>query len=79
MDVRYRIYKSWAMLDAVEDSADYMCYKIQSGQVVALHYEDMRRLFFANTKDKIIEANVKLITGIEGALDADILEGDIQV
>lgn len=79
MDVKFRIYKSFGALDAVEDSADYMCYKIATGQIIALSYEDMRRMFITNTKHGILEANVKLISGLEGALDADCYEGTIQV
>lgn len=79
LNVKFRIYKSWSMLDAVPDSADYMCYKIATGQVIALLYEDMRRLFVTNTKGRIVEANVKLIEGLEGALEADCYEGTIQV
>lgn len=79
MDVKFRIYKSFGALDAVEDSTDYMCYKIATGQVIALHYEDMRRMFVVNNKHRIYECNLKLIEGLQGALDADCYEGTIQV
>lgn len=79
MKVKFKIYKCWSMLDSAEDSADYMCYKISTGQVIALLYEDMRRLFVTNTKHGILEANLKLIEGLQGALDADVFEGSIDV
>ena len=79
LEVRYSIYNSWKALDDVADSDRFMCYKISTGQVVALDYEDMRRLFVTNNKAQILEANANLISGLNKALEAESYTGSIEV
>lgn len=56
-----------------------MAYQVRTGQVVALDYNAMRKLFLLNNKAQIIEANADLLAGLGQALEAGNTAGAVTI
>ena len=69
MQINYKIFSHWRELDNVPEANNFMCYQIRTGQVVALAYDDMRKLFLLNSKRDILRANADLLSGLQEALN----------
>ena len=69
MQVSYKIFSNWRELDNLPEANNFMCYQIRTSQVVALAYDDMRKLFLLNSKRDILRANAELLSGLQEALN----------
>ena len=79
MNVTYKIFDAWHELDNEAEICNFMAYQIRSGKIIALNYSDMRRLFLMNSKEDIINSNVKLLNELEDALSTGKIFGVIDV
>ena len=69
MQINYRIFNHWRELDNLPEANNFMCYQIRTGQVVALDYDAMRKLFLLKTKRDILRANAELLSALQEALN----------
>ena len=69
MQINYRIFNHWRELDNLPEANNFMCYQIRNGQVVALDYDAMRKLFLLKTKRDILRVNAELLSGLQEALN----------
>ena len=79
MNVTYKIFDAWHELDNESEICKFMAYQIRSGKIIALNYSDMRRLFLMNSKEDIINSNVKLLSVLEDVLSTGKKFGVIDV
>ena len=69
MQINYRIFNHWRELDNLPEANNFMCYQIRTGQVVALDYNAMRKIFLLNSKRDILSVNAELLSGLQEALN----------
>lgn len=79
MQINYRIFNHWRDLDACTQSKDFICRETCSGQIVALDYPAMRKLFLLSSKAVIIETTAELLSELENALDTGTNAGVINL
>lgn len=79
MQVSYRILNSWRELDNLPEAINFMAYQVRTGQVVALDYNAMRKLFLLSNKAQIIKANVELLSALGQALEAGNTAGAVTI